>query len=485
MRVFRFGWLLFLISCTLHPPYERPCFEAPEDWRVSIRSEGAVEIDWWKQFKDPILDDLVDQTLSANPDLQVAIAKVDQYRAQLQIANTRFFPEVGLEGIAQKQKIPASIIALPSGTPSIYNTFGLLFKASYFVDLWGEVRSASEAAYHEWLSSVDTRRMVVLAMVSAVVGGYFELRQLDQQYLLALQTLKTREESLRLAQIRFELGLTSQLEVEQATVELKAVAAEVEQLQIAVPKVENRISILTGAPPSSVRRGLKLDELKIPAALPVYLPSEIVYQRPDVRAAEHRLIAANARIGQAKAAFFPQFNLVGGLGTECTKLSNFLKSPSYLWAYGSDLFQQVFKGGRLFDEVHLKEAMQQEALSKYIAAILTAFQEVDTAINTYRISQRLIEIQKERLDSLRRYLHLADLRYKEGETDYLTYLDAEREYFRGEQEYQQAIGNGLLSVVIMYQALGGPWVDEADRRVMDPLETSSEKEEGDDAEEGA
>src|SRR3990167_9358313 len=201
---------LTLASCTMHPKYERPplCDEA--SWRTPLATENSVDEGWWKQFEDPVLNQLIEEALICNQDLKTAIARVDQYRAMLTIARSQFYPQLSTEALSTRQKISSSVTALPPGIKPIFNLFGLVLKASYLVDLWGEVRSGAEAAYHSWLTSVEARRSVVLGLVSAVSSSYIQLRQLDQQLTISNETLKTREQSLYLAKVRFELGLTSE-----------------------------------------------------------------------------------------------------------------------------------------------------------------------------------------------------------------------------------------------------------------------------------
>ena len=208
-------FLVLLSSCTFYPHYERPCIE-DASWREPLSTQNAVDVDWWKQFGDEVLDQLIEQTLANNQDLKAAISRVDQFQAQLMVARSKLYPQLNANGLAQRQKISETVTALPTGIKQIFNLFGAIFNASYLVDLWGEVRSAATVAYHDWLSSIEARRTVVLGLVSSVSSTYIQLRQLDQQLLISQATLKDREESLYLANIRFDLVLTSDLQVQQA-----------------------------------------------------------------------------------------------------------------------------------------------------------------------------------------------------------------------------------------------------------------------------
>jgi multidrug efflux system outer membrane protein len=463
---------LLLASCTMHPDYERPEMEMTENWRTPLNADNAIDIGWWSQFNDPILDRLIDDALAQNQDVKTAIARVDQFQAQLGIAKSKYYPQISGGPTAQREKIPSSVTALPPGVQPIFNVFGLFANASYLVDLWGEVRSGVEASYHDWLASIEARRTVILGVVSSVASSYFQLRQVDQQLLISNQTLKSREDELYLAKIRFELGLTSQIEVEQAISEVEDARVEVENFQIAIAETENLLSVLIGKVSMAIPRGLPLDAISMIPKVPVYLPSEILNQRPDIIAAENKLIAANARIGVAKAKFFPKLTLSGAYGAQSLELNQLFTYPSSFWEYGGTLMEELFTGWRITNDVRYTEAVQREALHQYLGTILTAFQEVNNALVSHKIYLAQVETQKTRVEALSRYLYLSNLRYKEGQIDYLTFLDAERQLFRAQLDYEVSKSNSFQSLVQIYQSLGGAWVLAADDTVLDANNTS-------------
>ena len=462
----KIAWLLFLSSCTLYPRYERPCVQSFDDWRTPLAAQSAVEIAWWQQFQDPVLDELMNKALLSNQDILTAIARVDQFKAQWKIASSLLYPQLQAGGVANRQKISNAMLT-PSKTPNpIFNTFAALLQASYFVDLWGEIRSGSEAAYHQWLASIDARQTVVLAIVSSLAITYVQLRQFDEQLIISNDTLKTREEAYYLAKIRHELGLTSLLEVEQAIAEAEIAKVQVERFQIAIAETENLLNVLLGQASQDIPRGRGINELPMPPSVPSYTPAEIVCQRPDVRAAEELLKAANAQIGVAWAQFFPQINLLGLVGTESSWLSPLLSGPANLFQYGTNIIQEIFTGGRLTGQVELAYAVKCELLHTYLQTILTAFQEVNNALTSHKYYLEMVETQRLRMEADKNYLHLSDLRYQEGEIDYLTFLDAERQYFQAQLDYEETKGNSFTSFIQIYQALGGPWVLDADQEVM-------------------
>jgi multidrug efflux system outer membrane protein len=461
--------LLFLLlaSCTFYPKYERPGLEDPSAWRETLDTQNAVDVGWWKQFDDSTLDGLIELALANNQDLQTAIARVDQFQAQLLVAKSTLYPQVTGGSLEQRQKISTSVTALPPGVQQVFNLFGFLFQASYLVDLWGEVRSGVEAAYHSWLSAIEARRVVVLGLVSSVSSAYIQLRQFDEQLIISRETLQSRKDSLYLAKIRFELGLTSELEVEQAISEVEEAQVEVENFQILVAQTENLLSFLTGSPSREIPRGLTLAQATMPPSVPAVLPSELLNQRPDIKAAEERLIAANANIGVAKAQFFPKINLGGAAGAESIAMNQLFTNASKIWEFGSTTMQQIFTGFALTGNLDVAKAEKEEALHAYLSAVLKGFQEVNNALVAHKVYLEQVETEKQRVEALEKYLYLSDLRYKEGQIDYLTFLDAERQLFRGLLDFETAKANSFLSYIQIYQSLGGGWVTAADKQAME------------------
>jgi len=453
-------------SCTLYPSYERPSLESSDQWRTPLATEDAVEISWWKQFQDPILNELIDEALQANQDILAAMARVDQFKAELGIANSRFYPQLVGQAAGSRQQMSKALKNTSNILFPVFNALSTVFQPSYYADLWGEVRSSSASAYHEWIGSIQARRSVVLAVVTSVASTYVQLRQFDVQLVVSRDTLKTRTQAYELAKVRYELGLTSLLEVEQAIAEMEIAEVQVEQFQIAIALAENLICTLLGQTSRDIPRGLSLDNLCMPTSIPSCVPANIVCQRPDVLAAEEALIAANARIGIAWAQFFPQLNLLGAIGAESSIASNFFTNAAKVFEIGATVLQEIFTGGKLTSNADLADAVKLERLHMYLKTVLTAFQEVNDALTSHKLYLELVDTQRLRVEATKQYLHLSDLRYQEGEIDYLTFLDAERQYFQAQLDYEETVGNSFVSYVRIYQALGGPWVIEADDEVM-------------------
>lgn len=459
-------WILFLYSCSFQPKYERPYMDAPISWRDPISTEDAVDIGWWKQFNDPVLDQLIDQALANNQDLKVAMARVEQFQANLNIARSKLYPQIDLDVSSSRQQVATSVTALPLGIQKVFNIFSYLFNASYLVDFWGEVRSAVDAATHQWLGSIEERKMVVLTLVSSVANTYIQLRSFDAQYEISQKTLKDRLWSEYLAKVRFDLGLTSQMQVEQAISEVEIAAIRVEQFKNSIAETENLLCVLLGQPSMEIPRGNTLDQETLPCCVPEVSPQCILDQRPDIRAAEETLMAAGAQIGVARARFFPQINLNSGFGGDSLTLQNLFNNSSEVWQIGGQVLQEIFTGGNIVSHLRLSVAEQKEALHLYLSTVLKAFQEVNDAMTAHGIDLRIVEEELSRVEALAKYEHLSLLRYNEGESDYLTYLDAERHLFNAQLQYEASKANCFFSYIKIYEAIGGGWVSDADEQAV-------------------
>lgn len=465
-QIFFLFILLSFGSCTMHPRYERPDMALPSEWRIPTEElKEFSNLLWWKELGDPVLDDYIAEALENNQDLMVAIHRVDQFAAQLGIAESQLYPQISANAGGGREKISTNQEPFQVGTPSTFNAYALLLNGSYYLDIWGKIRSSTQQAKAQLLSQIETRRAVVLTLITSVAATYITILQLDAQIQVAKETLDSRQESYKLAYIRFDLGLTSELQVQQAKSELEAAEVSLNNLKISLALAEDRLATLLGKAPGPVKRGKLISEIKTPPAIPVAIPSELLNQRPDILAAEQNLIAANANIGVAKANFFPQISLTGAFGTESSQLSNLLTSSSNVWQYGLTLLQEVFTGGRLTSALKLARAQKETLLHQYESTILTALQEVNDALISHRIVLNQVEVLKQRVITTGEYLRLSNLRYQDGLTDYLTFLDAERQFFSVQLEYVQALADSFTTLIDIYKSLGGGWVAEADQVV--------------------
>lgn len=465
--ILTFLLIFALEACTLHHPYHRPEVDTPCDWRI-VDNDLSTEVNlrWWEAFNDPVLDCYIYEALLYNWDLKTAIARVVEYYDQLRIVSSELYPNIYGSGQIYRNELSVAGGQLFPGFSRINNFYALAINASYELDVWGRVRSATEAALADYFAQIENRRTVVLTLVSSVANAYFLLSQYDKQLAIAKQTLESRIQSYKLAVVRFEEGLTSELEVKQSASEVETARTQVKELEIFVPQQENLLSILIGRNPQALERGLKLDEFHMPPQIPEGLPSDILEQRPDIRKAEQNMVAANARIGEARALLFPQISLTGNFGSESLMLKDLFTGPARTWQYGASFMQTVFDAGKTFARIDQTKALLYQAFTQYHFAIQNAFREVDDALIAHTKTLELVDVQKERVKVLGEYLELARLQYQNGQTDYLNVLDAQRNLFNAQLDYAQAQADSFISVVNLYKALGGGWVIDADSWAM-------------------
>lgn len=465
--------LLFLVtlhSCVLYPRYDRTIDGLPEYWRE--KNDPATTIanyNWWMQLGDPVLDALICEALEHNKDLRIAIARVYEFYAIFGAVRSFKLPTVS--GIGGFQRQESSLEALGfdepiTGLKRISNIYDFFLNFSYELDFFGRIRSLTDAACYDYLSQVSARKTVILTLVASVAGAYIQLRQYDKQLQISKDTYKSRLDSYELAVLRFEGGLTSELEVKQAASEIDVALAQVKQLEIQIPQQENLISILVGKNPESIARGRVLDALIMPSSIPAGLPSDLLQQRPDLMQAEQQLLAANARIGVARAEFFPNINLTGIFGAVSLDLSKLFTGASRQWNIALDVMQPLFNAERLSYQLDAAEMRKMQALYQYQKTVQNAFREVNDALIAHQKSKELVEVYRHRVGVLKDYLELARLQYENGQTDYLNVLDAERNLFSGQLDYAQAEGTAFISFVTLYEALGGGWVEGADRETI-------------------
>ncbi len=458
---------LALSGCAMvGPDYTRPPVEVPADWRMPAGTmtelaNGA----WWQQFGDPVLDGLIETALASNRDLKIAVARVEQFLGQYTATRGEQFPLLDASGAFGRQRLPASQRLEGQGATVGINE--LAAGASFELDLWGKLRRATEASRAELLASEEARQTVVLTLVSGVASGYIGLRDLDQRLAIARATLTSRAESLRIQRLRFQAGITSELDWRQAESEYEATQAVIPQLEQEIARQENALSVLLGRNPGPIERGRPLPELRSPE-VPAGLPSELLERRPDIREAEQQLVAANAQIGVARAAYFPSISLTGLLGSASTDLGDLFTGPARLWQYAAPISVPIFTFGRIEGSVQAAEAVQHQALEGYRKAIQTAFREVDDGLVAVRMTREQAEAQRRQTEALARYLTLARLRYDNGYTSYLEVVDAERNLFDAQLSLAQTRGAELNAHVALYRAMGGGWVAEAAARAPTP-----------------
>jgi outer membrane protein, multidrug efflux system len=449
-----------LAGCLLGPDYERPRTEtrgayrgAPPAAQSATRQKSLGELRWSQVFRDPTLQRLIAAALQRNLDVGIAAARVVQAEAQLGITRADQLPAISAGATGGRQRSPQTG-DIPASTNNFYQ---LSATASWQLDFWGKYRRASEASRAELLAAEWAHRAVITTLVSDLAGAYFQLRELDLELEITRRTLVSRRESLALVQLQERQGTVSMLDVRQAEQLVFIAGQTITDLERRIAQQENTIRILLGANPGSVPRGSRLTEQPHDHVVPAGLPSALLTRRPDIRVAEERLVAANARIGVARAAYFPDIALTATGGFQSNALESLLDAPARLWSVAASLTQSIFAGGRVRAGVKLSEAQKQEALLVYRQTILQAFREVSDALVAYTKTREFREQQQQLTQSARDAAGLSDSRYRGGTASYLEVLDSNTRYFEAELGLAQAELAELLALVQLYRSLGGGW----------------------------
>ena len=456
--------LLFISGCAIGPDYRRPGIDAPSGWRLTEpEAKDLADTAWWEQFEDPVLNDLIAAALRENKDLRIASARVEEFMGRYGTTRAALFPQVAASGIGQRKAMSRYVNPPWSYSADIpYNDFQTFLSSSWEIDVWGRIRRATEAARADLLGSEEGRRAVIMTVVTAVASAYMDLSQLDKQLEIAERTAKSRENSFELFKLRYDRGLISELELRQVESEYQLALATIPLLEKLIGQQENYLSVLLGRNPGPILRGKPLDSLVLPS-VPAGLPSQLLDRRPDIRAAEQSLVAANARVGVAKALYFPVISLTGSFGVESTELSNLFLGPAKMWSFAGQAIMPVFTAGAIAGQVTAAEAVKEQYLVRYQQAIQQAFREVDDALIDQSKSRKQLAIQKQQVEALSSYSSLATLRYENGYTSYLEVLDAERSLFNAQLAYAQTQAVLFRALVNLYKSMGGGWVAEADK----------------------
>lgn len=471
--------VVFASGCTVGPDYKRPTVDTPANWRVNEQeARELADSEWWRQFNDPVLGDLITTALRENKDLLIAAARIEEFAGRYGVVRADLFPQVGgSAGYTRERITETGDNRLGTGYKATTDTFSATLNAGWEIDLWGRIRRSTEAARAQLIASEEGRRAVILSLVSNVASAYINLRDLDRQLEISRNTAKSRGESYALFKERFAGGVISDLELSQNRSQYEEALASIPGLEKAVAQQENGLSVLLGRNPGPILRGKSIDQLTLPAVV-AGLPSDLLERRPDIRQAEQNLIAANAQIGVAKAAYFPTISLTGAFGSASGDLSDLFKGPSKIWQYSAPVSLPIFTAGKIAGSVQEAEAIQQQALLTYQQAIQNGFRDVNDALADQAQTRKQLAAQKNQVDSLRQYAGIARLRYDNGYTDYLAVLDAERSLFNAELSYTQTQGNLHLALINMYKAMGGGWVRKADQLTQPAGESQREAKAG-------
>jgi len=455
-----------LAGCTVGPNYKRPQIAVPESFRAPEplpESQGAslADLKWFEVFRDPQLDGLIKVALVQNYDLRDAVARVDQARANLGITRSNQYPQVGASGDLQFTRLSRDgQFPLPRSFVANQNrNWGeaALNLLSFQVDLWGQLRRATEASRANLLNADWNRKTVITTVVSQVAADYFQLLELDSELRISESTLQSRQESLKLTLSREAHGIATQLDVRQAEQLVESAAESIPQLKQQSEQTDDQISLLLGKNPGRIERAPRFNEAYLVPEVPAGLPSALLERRPDIRAAEQALVAANANIGVAKAAYFPQISLTGSVGGQSSTLARLFSGPDQTFSFVPQLTQPIFTAGRLKNNVRLAEAQRQDAQIAYEKSISTAFQEVSDALIAHQRTRESRVEQQKLVIALEDRKRLAYRRYEGGVDTQLNALDADRDLLSAELTLEQIRYAEIVSMVQLYNALGGGW----------------------------
>lgn len=458
----RAGWTACVAAaalgaCAVGPDYARPEVEVPADFVVPQSATPMAER-WWTLFGDAALDALVDESLAANRDLAAAAQRIEQVRAQFVITRADQFPAIGIEGSGSRERA-SEVGPFPPAADAIESTkYRLVLRAGWEIDFWGKYRRATEAARADLAASEAGREAIRASLVGEVTRGYFNLRALDASHEVAVRTLEGRRKSLELQRLRLDAGMISELELRQVESDVAGAEALVPALARARDAQEGALALLAGRSPRAVfaariARGGPVAPAVV--EVPAGLPSDLLLRRPDLREAEERLKAANARIGVARAAYFPAITLTGFVGGESQALGDLFSGPARTWNVAAGLLQPVFGAGQIAAGVDFAEARSREAVLAYQQAIANAFREVRDAIGAQSATREVLRAQQEREKALARALELAQLRYDGGTVSLFDLLETERQLLVVRLEAIAAERDRRAAIVDLYLALGG------------------------------
>ena len=447
-----------LPGCLMGPKYKRPAVDVPQEYRAPAPPQAAASSlgneGWWQVYQDPVLTQLIHTAIAQNYDVRIAAARVLEAQAQVGITRANQLPSANIGANVFSEQNPKVSHLFP---PYQVNGGELSLSVIWNLDFWGKYRRQTEAARAQLLATEWGQRAVISSLVANVATAYFQLRALDSELEISQRTLASRQQSLQLTNTLESHGGASGLDVSQSEQLVYTASETIPDLERQIEQQENAISILLGENPQSISRGRALIEQPVPQNVPAGLPSELLERRPDVRQAEEIVVASNAQIGAAKAAFFPSLSLTGLGGLESNALHKFITQPSETWDGAFSVTQPVFQGGALTSGLRLARANWEESVLSYRQTVQNALEQVSNALIASKQNREFREQQELLTGAAQRTDQLSEVLYKNGGASYLQVLTAETNYFSAELDLVQAQFNERLALVQLYQALGGGW----------------------------
>lgn len=429
-----------------------PANAAPPPAPKALLPDSLASLAWLDIFRDSTMVGLVRTALVQNRDLQTAVARIREFRAEVGIAKAPLFPTLTANG-----SVSTNQVAIGSFPPTSYNAFRITGDVAWELDFWGRTRRGVEAARADLASQEAAQRAVVLSLVSDVASGYLSLLELDQERSIAERTLTSRQATLDLARERFHQGLTSELDVRQFEAQVAVPASTLAQTERLRAEQEHQLSLLLGEAPVTIARGGTLTQAVSALAVPDSLPATLLARRPDVQQAERAFAAATARIGVAEADRLPSISIIGSYGTQVSNAGKLFSSNGEIYQALAGISMPLFTGGQLVNETRVARARAEQARAQYEQSVLVALREASDALIGVRTARDEVAAQETQALALRRALQLAELRYRTGVASYIEVLDAQRSLFDAELGLSQAQLRQLAAAVQLYRALGGSW----------------------------
>ncbi len=463
--------IVFLTGCSVGPNYVEPsvpqtaAYKESGPWKKADPRDDISKGNWYAVFHDPKLNELEDQAQAASQTLRAAVAKVSEARAVARESEAEFFPTIDFDATGSRQRTSPNdgqLLAQSPGGRSKPYTFTsatvVPFDLSYEVDIWGKVRRAFEASGDQAQASVADYENVLLTLKADVATNYFAVRTADSQIDVQRRNIQYYQENLNLTNSRFQGGISTQLDVEQAEATLAAAQSQLASLQQNRAQLEHALAVLVGVPPAGFSLPFHPLDLRLPA-IPAGLPSDLLERRPDVAAAERRVAAQNAEIGVAIAAYFPVLHLTGQTGFDSGDLGLLFNWESRIWSYGPNIQFPIFEGGQISANVKQQRAAYEENVADYRQSVLVAFQDVEDSLSALRYLAQQSEAENRAFESYKKALDLTNARYTTGLVSYFDVIQAQGLALGAEQLTVQIEGNRLANTVLLIKALGGGWAD--------------------------
>ncbi len=460
-------FLLLLGGCAVGPDYERPASQLPEGGLLYSQDSLYNQVKWWEAFNDPMLNGLEEEALKNNRNLSMAMARVEEASAAAGIAFADRLPQIGLGFSGARQQLTSDQAASYGANASrIQNSWMAVGLFSFEIDLWGKYRRLDEAARAELLATEAAYDTVRLTLSAEVAYAYFQLRSLQAQCLIAENMVKTYEETRRIFKARFDVGLINEMDLRRVEGELATNMATLHALQNQLTQSEGALTVLLGRSPKEILANnlpasLELSAITLPPEIPALVPSNLLARRPDVRQAEGRLIAANARIGAARAAFFPSISLTATGGYASNELDRLFMGPGSIWSFVGDLTQPIFQGGRLIAREAMAQAQYKQMFANYELSVQQAFRDAREALENNRQRRLIAGYRQAEMQAMERSLYLANKQYEQGTIGLMDLLDVRRNLLRAQLEVAESLRLQLQAVVTLCKSLGGGWQEQS------------------------